>query len=224
MRSSYGTIKRSADVILAGVLLVIAAPVIAFLCLLVHLSLGRPVFFLQQRAGLLGKPFTIIKLRTMSQVPADVTTVRSESERIGALGRCLRRSGLDELPQLWNVLIGDMSVVGPRPLLTSYLDRYSDEQRRRHEVRPGITGWAQVNGRNSLDWSEYFKKDLWYVDNMSATLDAYILLRSLFLVVSAPFGGHRSNMVLRAEFKGLPGVVGDGDEGRGEAPTPALDP
>lgn len=191
MRSSYATVKRFADAVLAGLFLVLAAPLIGLLCVLVLATIGRPVFFHQQRAGLNGKPFTIIKLRTMA-----------DGERTDAFGRFLRASGLDELPQLWNVLIGDMSLVGPRPLLVSYLDRYSREQRRRLDVRPGITGWAQVNGRNKLDWSDYFEKDVWYVDNMSPLLDARIVSRSLLIVISAPFVS--DGMILRDEFMGSP--------------------
>jgi lipopolysaccharide/colanic/teichoic acid biosynthesis glycosyltransferase len=159
----------------------------------VRLGLGSPVLFQQRRPGRNGSLFTIHKFRTMHQVNATdaVSAVASDAERLTGLGRFLRATSLDELPELWNVLVGEMSFVGPRPLLPEYLSRYNEEQARRHEVRPGITGWAQVNGRNAVDWKERFAMDVWYVDNRSFSLDAKILWMTVATVlrregVSAP--------------------------------------
>ena len=169
--------KRLADVLLV----VAAAPlwlpltgVVAVVALVVH---GRPIFFTDERAGKGGRPFTLFKFRTMR------TGAGSDAERLTAFGRFLRSSSLDEVPQLWNVLKGDMSLVGPRPLPVRYLTRYTPEQNRRHEVRPGMTGLAQVNGRNSLDWDEKFRYDILYVDGQSLWLDAKILLATIRQVV-----------------------------------------
>ena len=152
-------------------------PLLALTALAVLLVEGRPVFFAQTRAGLGGSPFRIVKFRSMR------TGAGTDAERLGRFGRFLRASSLDELPELFLVLSGKMSLVGPRPLPVRYLSRYTPEQARRHEVRPGITGWAQVNGRNALDWEERFKHDVWYVDHMSIMLD----LKILFLTVAAVF-------------------------------------
>lgn len=142
---------------------------------MVRSKLGRPALFRQLRPGLWGKPFEIIKFRTMTDARAPDGQLLPDAERLTAFGRFLRASSLDELPGLWSVLKGDMSLVGPRPLLMDYLPLYSAEQSRRHEVRPGITGWAQINGRNALSWDEKFKLDVWYVDNRSLWLDIKIL-------------------------------------------------
>jgi lipopolysaccharide/colanic/teichoic acid biosynthesis glycosyltransferase len=169
------------------VALVVLSPVIAVVALLVRLDLGAPVFFRQPRPGRGGRIFTLYKFRTMRDAPAGTTAVEavaSDAERLTPFGRRLRSTSLDELPQLFNVLIGDMSLVGPRPLLPEYLDRYNEEQARRHEVRPGITGWATVNGRNAVDWDDRFKMDVWYVDHRSPALDVRILLKTVLAVVS----------------------------------------
>ena len=153
----------------AGLLLVALSPLLIALSLAVRICIGRPVIFLQQRPGRHGKLFTLLKFRTMTIGDGD------DASRLEGFGRLLRRTSLDELPELWNVLRGDMSLVGPRPLLPEYLALYNEQQARRHEVRPGMTGWAQVNGRNSLTWPERFKMDVWYVDHQSMWLDLKII-------------------------------------------------
>ncbi len=176
--------KRLFDIVLAALGLVLLSPLIAVLAWRVRRNLGAPVLFRQTRPGLDGKPFEMIKFRTMR----DAVDARGEplpdAERITPFGAFLRASSLDELPELWNVLRGDMSLVGPRPLLMEYLPLYDSRQFRRHEVRPGITGWAQVNGRNALSWEEKFTLDIWYVDNHSFWLDLKILLLTLKKVIA----------------------------------------
>jgi len=167
--------KRLFDLIAALLGLAMLALPLLVLMLLIHRKLGRPAFFRQIRPGLDGKPFQMVKFRTMTDVRGADGQLLSDEKRLIRFGRFLRASSLDELPELWNVLKGDMSLVGPRPLLMDYLPLYSAEQSRRHEVRPGITGWAQVNGRNALSWDEKFKLDVWYVDNRSLWLDIKIL-------------------------------------------------
>ncbi|MBN2536775.1 sugar transferase [candidate division WOR-3 bacterium] len=169
--------KRTADLLAAAAGLVLLAPLLAAVAMLVLVSMGWPVFFVQQRPGLRGRPFRLVKFRTMRRGPG------TDDERKTALGRFLRRFSIDELPELWNVLKGEMSLVGPRPLLMQYLELYTPEQARRHDVRPGITGWAQVNGRNALTWEQKFAHDTWYVDHRSARLDLRILGRTLRRVV-----------------------------------------
>jgi len=163
--------------------MIVLSPVIAAVAASVRLSLGSPVFFRQQRPGRYGRPFTLVKFRTMSNERSDRGQLLPDSERITRLGRFLRKTSLDELPQLWNVLTGDLSLVGPRPLLMQYLDRYTPFQRRRHEVSPGITGWAQVNGRNAITWEEKFAMDVWYVDNRSLRLDFRIMIMTFVQVI-----------------------------------------
>jgi lipopolysaccharide/colanic/teichoic acid biosynthesis glycosyltransferase len=167
--------KRALDAVAAFVLLVALSPLLCFLWFVVRARLGKPAFFRQIRPGWRGRPFRLIKLRTMREAFDEMGVPRPDMERLTGLGRRLRSSSLDELPELWNVLRGEMSLVGPRPLLMEYLPRYSERQARRHEARPGITGWAQVNGRNALGWDEKFKLDVWYVDNQSFWLDVKIL-------------------------------------------------
>jgi sugar transferase EpsL len=149
----------------------------------VRLKLGSPVLFLQERSGLYGKPFTLIKFRTMTAARDATGVLLPDAERLTGFGLFLRNTSLDELPELWNVLRGDMSLVGPRPLLVQYLNRYTAEQMRRHEVRPGITGWAQVNGRNALSWEERFALDVWYVDHWSLWLDLKIIALTMLKIL-----------------------------------------
>lgn len=167
--------KRLLDfLVVTASLLPLALPLLV-IALLVRCILGSPVFFFQTRAGMNGKPFELVKFRTMMDAREPDGQLLPDVERLTPFGRFLRSTSLDELPGLWNVLKGDMSLVGPRPLLMEYLPRYSPEQARRHEVRPGVTGWAQVNGRNALSWEEKFRLDGWYVDNQSLWLDFKIL-------------------------------------------------
>lgn len=163
------------DVILASVGLLVTWPVLLVVAALTRLKLGRPILFRQVRPGLHGRPFTLYKFRTMRSDWDGEGSALPDEERLTDLGRLLRATSLDELPELWNVLRGDMSLVGPRPLLMEYVALYNREQFRRHEARPGITGWAQVNGRNALTWEQKFELDTWYVDNQSLRLDLKIL-------------------------------------------------
>lgn len=168
--------KRAYDFLMALLMLILALPLLLLLAVLIRVRLGSPVFFRQLRPGLHGKPFMLCKFRSMSDARNEQGELLPDDIRLGAFGARLRSLSLDELPQLWNVLKGDMSLVGPRPLLMQYLARYSSRQARRHEVRPGITGWAQVNGRNALSWEERLELDVWYVDNRSFLLDIKILV------------------------------------------------
>jgi lipopolysaccharide/colanic/teichoic acid biosynthesis glycosyltransferase len=180
----YPAIKRVLDVMGAVLALVLLAPLLLAVAVAVRLSLGRGIFFRQVRPGQGGRPFTLIKFRTMTEDRDGAGNLLSDAQRLTPMGRFLRRTSLDELPELLNVLRGEMSLVGPRPLLMRYLDRYTPEQRRRHDVRPGITGWAQVNGRNALAWDQRFALDVWYVDHCSFWLDCKIVLLTLAVVLS----------------------------------------
>ena len=175
--------KRFLDLIAALTALIVLMSVLAVLALLVRVNLGAPVLFRQTRPGLHGKPFTLYKFRTMTDARDAQGNLLPDAERLTAFGRFLRATSLDELPELWNVLKGDMSLVGPRPLLMQYLDRYTPEQARRHEVRPGITGWAQVNGRNALTWEQKFALDVWYVDHVSFWLDIKIIALTFWKIL-----------------------------------------
>jgi lipopolysaccharide/colanic/teichoic acid biosynthesis glycosyltransferase len=177
--------KRMTDICLASLGLVLLAPLLATLALAIRFSMGSPVLFRQQRPGLDGVPFTLVKFRTMREEYDARGAARPDAERLTAFGRWLRRTSLDELPELWNVLRGEMSLVGPRPLLMEYLSLYSPEQARRHEVRPGITGWAQVNGRNAISWEQKLCFDVWYVDHRSFWLDLRILWMTIKRVIRA---------------------------------------
>lgn len=177
--------KRLFDVAVAAVLLLMSVPVYALVYMVIRIRLGRPVVFRQMRPGYMGRPFYVYKFRTMMRASERHGRRLDDGERMGRLGRILRKTSLDELPQLWNVLKGDMSLVGPRPLLMEYLELYTPEQMRRHDVKPGITGLAQVSGRNDLDWDNRFVLDLWYVDHWSLLLD----LKILFLTVQKVFKG-----------------------------------
>jgi sugar transferase EpsL len=174
-------VKRAADLLISAVLLLVLAPVLGAVALLVRWRLGAPVLFCQERPGRHGCPFRLAKFRTMSEARDAQGELLPDSERLTPLGRWLRRTSLDELPELWAVLRGDMSLVGPRPLLLRYLPRYTARQARRHHVRPGLTGWAQVNGRNAIGWEERLELDVWYVTHWSLRLD----LKILWLTVGA---------------------------------------
>lgn len=178
MSSSYSG-KRLFDFVLTIPALILLFPLIVLLAILVRVKLGAPVIFTQTRPGLHGKPFTIYKFRTMTNTRDAEGSLLPDADRLTSLGRFLRSTSLDELPELFNVLKGDMSLVGPRPLLMQYLDRYTPEQARRHEVHPGITGWAQVNGRQEVKFSQRIKYDIWYVDHSSLMLDFKILLLTI---------------------------------------------
>jgi len=194
--------KRFLDIVLSVVLMLVLLPVLFVIALLVRLKLGSPVLFRQVRPGWEGRPFTIVKFRTMA--PTVAAAPAPDADRLTPFGRRFRATSLDELPELWNVLKGEMSLVGPRPLLTAYLERYTPEQARRHEVRPGITGWAQVNGRNAATWEERLRLDVWYVDNRSLALDLRILLRTIGLVFSQE-GIAAPGEATMPEFHGRPG-------------------
>lgn len=173
-------IKRGIDVVVAGGLLVALSPLYFAVYLLVRTKMGRPAIFTQQRPGLFGQPFTVRKFRTMSTITHDNNgNLLLDGERTPPFGHFLRKSSLDELPQLLSVFQGDMSLIGPRPMLMQYLPKYTPEQNRRHDMRPGITGWAQVNGRNTTKFSERFRMDVWYVDNWCLRLDALIMLKTI---------------------------------------------
>ena len=174
--------KRIFDFSVSMIALMLLSPLLLVVSFLIAKSMGRPVLFRQTRPGLNGKQFEMIKFRTMRDAFDEEGNPLPDSERLTSLGKFLRSTSLDELPELWNVLKGDMSLVGPRPLLMEYLPLYSDEQRRRHDVRPGVTGWAQINGRNAISWDEKFKLDVWYVDNQSFWLDIKILFMTVFKV------------------------------------------
>jgi len=199
-------VKRAMDVMLAAAVLVLSSPLMALIAALIRVRLGRPVFFRQLRIGLRDRPFRIWKFRTMTERVDARGRLLPDSERLTSLGRVLRRSSLDELPQLWNVLRGEMSLIGPRPLLPQYLPRYSMAQRRRHEVQPGITGWAQVNGRNALSWERRFQLDVWYVDHRSLWLDLRILWMTVDRLVR-PRGISGANHATMPEFLGTPEQV-----------------
>ena len=175
--------KRIFDVLASVAGVILLSPVLLLLAIVVAVGMGRPVLFTQSRPGQAGNLFPLYKFRTMKQTREKDGRVLPDQDRLTGLGRWMRRWSLDELPELYNVLIGDMSLVGPRPLLVQYLDRYTPEQARRHEVKPGITGWAQINGRNAITWEEKFALDVWYVDNRSFALDMKILAMTVWRVL-----------------------------------------
>jgi len=177
-----GSVKRLIDIAVSATGLVLLSPVLAGIALVSLILLGRPVLFRQERPGLRGRPFRLVKFRTMRADRSGEVERTPDAERLTRWGRFLRRQSLDELPELWNVLRGEMSLLGPRPLLVEYLPLYSARQARRHEVLPGMTGWAQVNGRNALSWEEKFELDVWYVDHRTLGLDLAILLATLTTV------------------------------------------
>jgi sugar transferase EpsL len=194
-------IKRTVDLLASFAVLTAFCPVLIAIGVLVFLAMGRPIFFRQQRPGRSERPFTLYKFRTMADKRDAKGQLLSDGERLTQLGRLLRLFSVDELPQLWNVLRGDLSLVGPRPLLMQYLDRYSPEQARRHSVLPGITGWAQINGRNAITWTQKFELDVWYADHWSLWLDAKILVRTLWKVLSREGVNHPGETALEP-FKG----------------------
>jgi sugar transferase EpsL len=193
--------KRVLDILIALPALLILSPVLLCLALMIRVSQGSPVFFRQVRPGKDGKPFTVYKFRTMSDRRDSNGRLLPDDERLARLGRFLRSTSLDELPELVNVLKGEMSIVGPRPLLMQYLDRYTPEQARRHEVKPGITGWAQVNGRNAITWEDKFKFDVWYVDNQSPSLDLRIIALTVWKILKRE-GISQPGQATAEEFKG----------------------
>jgi lipopolysaccharide/colanic/teichoic acid biosynthesis glycosyltransferase len=198
-RAGY-SLKRPMDVCLSALGLLVLSPLLAVVSLFVRFVMGRPVFIRQERPGLHGRPFRLLKFRSMRQCAG------TDAERLTRLGRFLRRFSIDELPELWNVLKGEMSFVGPRPLLMEYLDRYTSEQARRHEVKPGITGWAQVNGRNAISWEQKFALDVWYVDHQSLWLDVRILALTIWKVLRRE-GISQQGQATMEEFRGSPGAT-----------------
>lgn len=204
----YPVIKRSLDILTAGLGLLILSPLLIVIFLLILIQMGRPIIFKQMRPGLNGKPFYMYKFRTMTNEKDEQGNPLSDEQRLTRLGRFLRSTSLDELPELFNVLKGDMSLVGPRPLLMQYLARYTPEQARRHEAQPGITGWAQVNGRNAITWAEKFALDVWYVDNWSLWLDIQILAMTVVKVFRRE-GISAEGEATMTEFMGSAGSIHD---------------
>lgn len=194
-------LKRTFDLLISSILIVVLSPVILIVFFMVRWKLGRPAFFTQVRPGLHGKLFTLYKFRTMTDQRDDNGELLPDEIRLTGFGSLLRKLSLDELPQLFNVVLGDMSLVGPRPLLVEYLTRYNDEQRRRHNVRPGITGLAQVKGRNLISWEEKFAYDVWYVDHQSFWLDLTILMLTVKKVIR-PEGINQEGYATVSEFLG----------------------
>lgn len=194
-------IKRAFDILVSMCLLITLAPLLLIVGFCVYLKLGSPIFFTQERPGKYGKIFRIIKFRTMLDLKDEKGELLPNEQRLTRFGKILRSTSLDELPQLINVLKGDMSLVGPRPLLVQYLPLYSEEQMKRHNVRPGITGYAQIKGRNSLTWTEKFKLDLWYVENVTFWLDLKILFLTIYKVIKRE-GISQSESVTMENFTG----------------------
>jgi lipopolysaccharide/colanic/teichoic acid biosynthesis glycosyltransferase len=195
-------IKSLADRLMAAFLLLLFSPILLVVAIVVRVRMGTPIVFTQIRPGKDAKVFTVYKFRTMTSDCDANGNLLSDEERLIPVGQFLRKASLDEFPQLWNVLTGDMSFVGPRPLLVRYLERYNSEQARRHDVPPGITGWAQVNGRNALSWDEKFKLDIWYVDNWSLWLDFKILLLTVKKVLKQEGISQNADVVAMPEFFG----------------------
>lgn len=194
-------IKSALDRLAAAIALVVFSPFIIFVAIAIYLRMGNPIVFKQLRPGKKGRIFTFYKFRTMTNDRDADGNLLSDEKRLTAIGQFLRKTSLDELPQLLNVLKGDMSFVGPRPLMVEYLERYSPEQARRHDVMPGITGWAQINGRNTISWQEKFKLDVWYVDNWSLWLDLKILFLTVWKVIKRE-GISQANHATVEDFMG----------------------
>jgi len=197
-------LKRIFDLFIGIPALIISIPFMVIVGLIILFTMGRPVLFRQRRPGFHGKPFMLYKFRTMTDKRDGSGKLLPDEKRLTRAGRWIRRLSLDELPQLFNVIRGDMSIVGPRPLLMEYLSRYTPEQARRHEVKPGITGWAQINGRNATTWEERFKLDLWYVEHHNLWLDIKIILYTLLKVLKRE-GINQPGSATMEEFKGLMG-------------------
>jgi sugar transferase EpsL len=204
-------VKKFLDETVASLLLIILSPLIGGIALVLWVTIGRPLLFRQKRSGLSGRPFQIIKFRTMADKHESSGRALPDEMRLAALGRFLRALSLDELPELWNVLRGELSLVGPRPLMAQYLERYSPEQARRHEVMPGITGWAQINGRNDLTWEQKFALDVWYVDNWSLGLDFRILVKTFWRVL-------KRDGICPSDHASVPEFMGNGSLGESERP------
>jgi lipopolysaccharide/colanic/teichoic acid biosynthesis glycosyltransferase len=194
-------VKRVFDIIISILALIILLPILIIVALMIKIKLGNPIFFIQERAGKKHKIFKMIKFRTMRNTKDKCEKYLTDEERHTEIGRVLRALSIDEIPELLNVIKGDMSLVGPRPLLKEYLNLYTQEQLRRHDVLPGITGWAQINGRNSISWTEKFRLDLWYVDNWSLLLDIKILLLTIYKVIKKD-GINQDDKVTMRYFNG----------------------
>ena len=189
-------LKRITDILIAGSALLLLSPIILIVAVLIYLKLGSPIFFRQSRPGLHGKTFQMIKFRSMLDAyDADGKPLPND-QRLSPFGKKLRATSIDELPELWNVLKGDMSLVGPRPLLVDYLPLYNDRQKRRHNMKPGVTGWAQINGRNAISWEEKFEYDVWYVDNQSFWLDIKIMFFTIYKVFKHEGITHASDVAM----------------------------
>ena len=198
-------VKRAVDWLVAAIGLIILTPVLLPLAVVVRLTMGTPVFFRQERPGQGGKPFRMVKFRTMRDAVDAQGNPLPDAERLTQFGEFLRRTSLDELPELFNVLRGEMSLVGPRPLLMRYLDRYTPEQARRNEAKPGVTGWAQINGRNAISWENKFELDVWYVDHCSLWLDFRILLATVWKVI-------RRDGISSDSHATMPEFIGSGND------------
>jgi lipopolysaccharide/colanic/teichoic acid biosynthesis glycosyltransferase len=195
-------LKRAFDIVFSAGWLIGFSPLLLVVAILVRLKLGSPVLFVQERPGFLGRPFRMVKFRTMTDERGPDGELLPDEQRLTSFGRFLRATSLDEFPEMWNVLIGDMSVVGPRPLLMRYVPRYSPFQARRMEVKPGVTGWAQVNGRNLLTWDEKFALDVWYVDHRTFLLDMKIVVMTFFKVLARSGAERESGVPPLEEFWG----------------------
>ncbi len=204
-------VKRFIDETVASLLLVVLSPLIGGIALLLWVTMGRPLLFRQKRSGLNGRPFQIIKFRTMTDKHDSSGRALPDEMRLTAVGRFLRATSLDELPELWNVTRGELSLVGPRPLMARYLERYSPEQARRHEVMQGITGWAQINGRNDLPWEQKFALDVWYADHWSLGLDFRILVKTFWHVL-------KRDGICPSDHASVPEFTGNGSLGESERP------
>ena len=195
-------LKRAFDIVFSAGWLIGFAPLLLVVAILVRLKLGSPVLFIQERPGLRARPFRMVKFRTMTDERGPDGELLPDEQRLTSFGRFLRATSLDEFPEMWNVLIGDMSVVGPRPLLMRYVPRYSPFQARRMEVKPGVTGWAQVNGRNLLSWEEKFALDVWYVDHRTFWLDTKIVVMTFFKVLARSGAERDKDVPALEEFRG----------------------
>ena len=194
-------LKRIFDIVLSLILIGLFLPFIIITAIVVYLKIGRPIFFKQVRPGLKEKLFTIYKFRTMSDARDENGELLPDEQRLGSVGKFIRKTSLDELPQLWNVLKGEMSFIGPRPLLVEYLELYNEEQKKRHDVTPGISGWAQVNGRNAITWEQKFEYDVWYVENQSFLLDMKILWLTFLKVIKGSDTSSATSVTME-KFKG----------------------